>query len=128
MAVPNLRVLEFGCNVGASAIVLAQLGAQVSGIDISVDLVELARLNARRFGHTGIDFHHVADSRRLHWPDGAFDLVLRNSVLEYIGVEELSAVQREIDRLLKPGGLILVTASSNRLWPFEVRSGRWGVN
>lgn len=128
VALPNLRVLEFGCNVGASAIVLAQLGAQVSGIDVCTEIVELARLNARRFGHDDLDLHHVTDSSRLHWPAGAFDLVLCNSVLEYVPVDQLAAVQREIDRVLRPGGLILVTASSNRLWPFEVHSGRWGVN
>ena len=38
------RVLEFGCNVGASAIVLAKLGATVVGVEKDLRFVELARL------------------------------------------------------------------------------------
>ena len=128
VTLPGLRVLEFGCNVGASAILFSHLGARVSGIDITPDVVTLARLNAERFGQGCIDFQCVPDTRRMPYRDGEFDLVVCNSVLEYIDTDELGAVQREIDRVVKVGGLILVTGSSNRLWPFEVHSGRWWLN
>lgn len=128
VALPGLRVLEFGCNVGASAILFSHLGARVSGIDIIPDVVTLAHLNAERFGHGCIDFQCVTDTRHMPYPDAEFDLVVCNSVLEYIADAELAAVQREIDRVVKPGGVILVTGSSNRLWPFEVHSGRWWLN
>lgn len=49
-------------------------------------------------------------------------------VLEYVEHAERAAVQREIDRVLKPGGVILLTGTSNRLWPRDARSGRWLVN
>lgn len=122
------RVLEFGCNVGASAILFAHLGAQVSATDIDAPWIELARLNAARYGINSIVFTHVPDSRRLPFCDGRFDLVACNSVLEYIADDELAAVQRELDRVLAPGGLILLTGTSNRLWPREIHSGHWFVN
>jgi SAM-dependent methyltransferase len=122
------RILEFGCNVGASAILFSHLGAQVSATDISAEWIALARLNAARYGITDIAFTHVADSRRLPFAGGRFDLVACNSVLEYIDDAELAAVQRELDRVLAPGGLILLTGTSNRLWPREVHSGHWFVN
>ena len=124
----GLRVLEFGCNVGAGAIVFAHLGACVCAIDIAPDMVTLARLNAERFDTKGIDFNCVPDTRRMPYGNGEFDLIACNSVLEYVAHDELGAVQREIDRVLKPGGLILVTGSSNRLWPHEIHSGRWWLN
>lgn len=124
----GLKVLEFGCNVGASAILFSHLGAQVTAFDISPDWVELARLNARRYGLQNIDFACVPDSRRLPYADGQFDLVACNSVLEYVEPADLAYVQREIDRVLAPGGMIVLTGTSNRLAPCEVHSRRWLVN
>ena len=128
VSLDSARVLEFGCNVGASAVVQAQLGAQVTAVDVEPEMVELARFNARRYGHDAIDFQCVPDTRRLPFADHAFDLVSCNSVLEYVGDDHLAAVQREIDRVLRPGGTILVCGTSNRLWPVEVHSRRFGVN
>ncbi|WP_317202823.1 class I SAM-dependent methyltransferase [Janthinobacterium sp.] len=124
----GLRVLEFGCNVGASAILFAYLGARVWATDPSADWLSLARLNAARYGIGNIDFSHVADARRLPFAARQFDLVACNSALEYVKHGELAAVQGEIDRVLAPGGMILLTGTSNRLWPREAHSGRWLVN
>jgi len=137
-AVARRRVLEFGCNVGASAIVLAWLGARVQAVDIAKSMVDLAEANARRYGETSGDgiaigegraaFAHVADSRALPFPDACFDLVTCNSVLEYVHPDQLRAIQQEIDRVVAPGGLILVTGTSSRLWPREAHSGRWFIH
>lgn len=124
----GLRVLEFGCNVGASAIVLAALGAEVTAVDVSAEMVALAQSNADRYGIEGVEFIHVRDTRQLPLPSAAFDLINCNSVLEYVQPEQLPAVQRQLDRCLKVGGRILVTGTSSRLWPREVHSKRWLVN
>ncbi|PWF46770.1 class I SAM-dependent methyltransferase [Massilia glaciei] len=124
----GLKLLEFGCNVGASAILFAHMGARVTASDISEGYVELARLNAARYGKDGIDFAFIPDSRALPYADSQFDVIACNSVLEYVEPCQIAAVQREIDRVLAPGGLILLTGTSNRLWPREAHSHRWLVN
>ncbi|HAT33485.1 MAG TPA: hypothetical protein DCW29_22345 [Janthinobacterium sp.] len=124
----GMRVLEFGCNVGASAILFARLGAVVSAVDVSADWIGLARLNADLHGVGDIDFVHVDDTRAPPFADAQFDLLTCNGVLEYVDDDQRAAVQREIDRVLKPGGMILLTGSSNRLWPRETHSGLWPVN
>jgi len=124
----GMAVLEFGCNVGASAILMSHLGAKVSATDISPRWIALARLNAARYGIDDIDFLHVADSCRLPYADAQFGLVACNSVLEYVDARQLSPVQRELDRVLAPGGMMLLSGTSNRLWPREAHSGRWLVN
>ncbi|MBA5638110.1 class I SAM-dependent methyltransferase [Duganella sp. LX20W] len=124
----GLPVLEFGCNVGASAILFAYLGARVCATDIDAGWVTLARLNAARHGMDSIDFIHTPDSGQLPFADGQFQLIACNSVLEYVAAGEQGAVQRELDRVLAPGGAILLTGTSNRLWPREAHTGRWLIN
>jgi 2-polyprenyl-3-methyl-5-hydroxy-6-metoxy-1,4-benzoquinol methylase len=111
----DLRVLEFGCNIGASTIVLAHLGAKLCAMDVSSAVMALARLNAERYGLHDIDFVCLPESRALPFSDGEFDLVVCNSVLECVQPDLRSGVQREIDRIVKVRGKILVTGTSNRL-------------
>lgn len=124
----NLNVLEFGCNVGASAIVYSLLGAKVSAIDVDDEYVTLARYNAKRYGADNIDFRCIPDTRTLPYPDAHFDLINCNSVLEYVAYNHLKDVQKELNRILKPGGKILISGTSSRLWPKEVHSGKWFTN
>ena len=122
-------VLEFGCNIGATSIVLAHYGARVTAVDVSAGSVELARLNANRYELTDqIRLHLLEPGARLPFASGSFDAVTCNSVLEYVRPDLLDSVQRELDRVLKPGGLLLVFGTSNRLSPIEPHSGKWLVN
>lgn len=123
------NVLEFGCNFGASAIVMAHLGATVTGVDVAEREVTVARLNVARYGfQQQVTLHHLTDTRRLPFADGQFAFVNCNSVLEYVHHTQLQQVLHEIDRVVMPRGRILVTGTSSRLWPREVHSGRWLVN
>jgi ubiquinone/menaquinone biosynthesis C-methylase UbiE len=129
LRVSDRVVLEFGCNFGATAIVLAMLGARVTAIDPSAAYLRIARANAERYevAHR-IDFVHVGDTTHLPFASETFDLVTCNSVLEYVEARDLTRVQREIDRVVRPGGIIVVSSTSNRLWPREVHVGSWFSN
>lgn len=123
------RVLEFGCNFGATAIVLAHLGALVDAVDIDQAAVEVAALNAAQYELAQpIRFSHVSDSAALPFADAHFDAVVCNSVLEYVDAAQLRAVQAALARVLKPGGLLIVLGTSSRFSPREVHSRRWLVN
>lgn len=117
------RVLEFGSNVGASSVVMARLGALVDAVDTSADLVTLARTNAFLHGVDAV-FHHTQKAS-LPFASSTFDFILCNSVLEYVDADHLTAVIVEMNRVLAPGGHVLITGTSNRLWPREVHSRRW---
>jgi 2-polyprenyl-3-methyl-5-hydroxy-6-metoxy-1,4-benzoquinol methylase len=123
------RVLEFGCNIGATAIVLARQGAQVTAIDVSPGLVDIAVSNVERYGlQDRVDLLCLQDSAKIPAASGFFDHIVCNSVLEYVAPDALPAVQRELARLLKPGGSIHILGTSNRLWPWEIHSRAWFSN
>jgi SAM-dependent methyltransferase len=126
---PGARALELGCHFGGTAVVLAALGARVSAVDVDRRYVALTRLNAARHGLAArVRARRVADTERLPFEDGTFDLVSCNSVLEYVPPGALAGVLRELDRVLAPGGLVFVVGTSNRLWPYETHTRRWFTN
>lgn len=123
------RILEFGCHLGASAIVAAKLGHSVTGVDIDKEILGLAALNAAKYGVSDrIEFNSQTIGSRLAYDDETFDAVLCNSVLEYVDPAALQTVLQDIDRVLKPGGILLVTGTSNRVCPVEGHSKLWLVN
>ncbi len=123
------RVLEFGCNIGATSVVLARLGMKVDAVDIAPRYIEVAKENAARFGLANqINFTCHADSTALPWPDATFQFITCNSVLEYVPFSILPAVLAELGRVLAPGGILFVAGTSNRLSPVEIHSGRWFIN
>ena len=126
---PGRRVLEFGCNIGASSIVMAHLGSRIVACDINETFLTLARLNSARYGvSAAIQFVRLQEGAPLPFGDRTFDVITCNSVLEYVKPADLPYVQRELDRVLRPGGHVVVFGTSNRLWPIEAHSRRWLVN
>lgn len=123
------RALEFGCNVGASGVVLARLGAQVTGVDVDAAHVAVAAANfALHDQEDRARALHVPDTRDLPFDDGSFDFVIANSVLEYVDPAHLGGVIAELARVVRPGGVLFVCGTASRIAPREVHSRRWLVN
>lgn len=127
--IKGLNVLEFGCNFGASSIVLAQMGANVTAVDVDQDYINLAKKNAAQYElQDKINFIYVEDTQTLPLESAEFDLVIANSVLEYVPHQILNNVLIEIDRVLKVGGDLQVLGTSSRLAPKEVHEETWLIN
>jgi SAM-dependent methyltransferase len=127
--VRSARVLEFGCNVAASSIVLAALGASVTSVDVDAKMIRIAHANVARYGKgEAVTVNHVPDTRKLPYPDASFDFILANSVLEYVPPDMLDAIVGELCRVAKPGATMLICGTASRLSPREVHSRRWLVN
>lgn len=124
------RVLEVGANVGATSITLALLGAEICGVDVDPAVLEIAACNVRRYGvENAVSFRQTSTEHAgLPFGDAEFDLVCCNSVLEYVRGDLLRPLLREIDRVLRPGGVVQIIGTSNRLQPREIHTRRWFIN
>lgn len=120
-------VLEFGCNVGGSSVVLAALGARLTGVDADPVMPPIAAANLERHGLQG-EIATVRAGDALPFADGSFDLILANSVLEYVDTRQLAGVIAELHRVLRPGGQLFICGTASRLALRERHSGRWLVN
>jgi 2-polyprenyl-3-methyl-5-hydroxy-6-metoxy-1,4-benzoquinol methylase len=97
------RLLDFGCGTGQTSTQLAALGAFVVGIDISPELIELARRRAELDGVTDhVQFQNVD---LLKAPADSFDLILCSAVLHHV---DSSVVLPILRSYLKPGGKIVI--------------------
>jgi len=94
-------VLDLGCGAGENSYVLALRGAKVIGIDISPDLIALARrgLQSRNLG--GKVAFAVTSAHALPFGDCSIDMALGMAILHHL---DISLVSKEVRRVLRPGG------------------------
>ena len=105
MRVPaDARVLDVGCGSGWATRALAgyAINGQVTGIDISDEMIRVARESSAAFPNT--DFE-VASAERLPFSDNEFTHAFSMESLYYY--ENISEAVIEIHRVLRPGGLFV---------------------
>jgi ubiquinone/menaquinone biosynthesis C-methylase UbiE len=103
---PGAEVLDCPVGFGRHAIVLAEEGYRVTGVDLSA--VQLAEAERRR-GEREWPRLVRADYSSLPFPDAAFDCALNLfTALGYLGKEGDTGVLRELRRVLRPGAALIV--------------------
>ena len=103
---PPLRALDLGCGDGTTAIPLAQLGADVVGIDIAQNLVEAGTKRATALGLAKLKFQEGDACNLQGVPDKSFDLLL--TVFGAMFAPKPFDVAKEMVRVTKPGGRIVM--------------------
>lgn len=101
--------LDVGCGAGLLAEPLARLGAKVTGIDASPEVIEVAWEHARRQG-LDIDYR-AGDVQEL---EGQFDLVTAMEVIEHVA--DPAAFVQALAKRLAPGGLLVMSTPNATGW------------
>lgn len=98
-------LLDIGTGSGRMLALLAGKASHAVGIDISRDMLLVARSNLRAAGvkHASV---RQGDMYRLRYAPGSFDMVTMDLVLSH--AEQPARVVAEATRVLKPGGVLLV--------------------
>jgi 2-polyprenyl-3-methyl-5-hydroxy-6-metoxy-1,4-benzoquinol methylase len=101
----NATVLDIGCGTGSLSVVLARLGHNVTGIDLSPAMIALAQTKAKRVG-LQIEFH-VMDAAFPQLSRQQFDVIICRHLLWALPEPE-EVLKRWIEFLKKKGRLILI--------------------
>lgn len=101
---PGDRVLEVGVGTGLS-LPLYPRDCEVTGIDISEPMLGKARERLDALGREGVVLRRM-DAHALRFPDASFDHVVAPYVISVVAEPE--KVMREIRRVCRPGGTVLV--------------------
>lgn len=97
--VKGKKILDLGCGTGIYSKLLTKKGAKIKGIDISNKMIEIARKE-----NSNVEFI-VGGIEKLPYKNNEFDIVLSALVLEH--VKNWSKILREVNRVLKKGGLFV---------------------
>jgi ubiquinone/menaquinone biosynthesis C-methylase UbiE len=116
---PYAKALEIGAGTGFFSLNLRQAGVlhEVHVTDISPGMVEAAERNAERLGFA-IE-GRTADAERLPYEDGTFDIVVGHAVIHHL--PDVEQAFREMLRVLKPGGRVVICGEPTRYGDFVAR-------
>ena len=106
-------ILDIGCGNARDIVAIRDTGAEVIGVDSSPGMVNAARQELRSIGKCSVSVE-VGDATCLAFPDASFDKVLCSEVIEHIP-DALLAL-REVRRVLKPGGVLVLSTPNKGSW------------
>jgi demethylmenaquinone methyltransferase/2-methoxy-6-polyprenyl-1,4-benzoquinol methylase len=105
---PGQRVLDLAAGTGSSSLPFAAAGAQVVATDFSLGMLEVGKR-----AHPSLDLL-AGDALRLPFADAVFDAVTISFGLR--NVSDTDAALREMARVTRPGGRLVVCEFSHPVW------------
>ncbi len=114
------KILDAGSGSGRFTAKIAGLGAECIGIDGSEELVKLSKNNYQH-----LDFFHQDLTKPLTFSDNTFDVILCKYV--FMSIEDIRLPLNEFKRILKQGGLLVVSLGHPVLWLYHWLAAHWKI-
>jgi len=103
------KVLDLDCGSGRHTVYLAKHNFEVYGIDIAPVGIKLTK-DWLRQEHLHADLRMGSIYRKLPYKDNFFDALIAVQVINHGKIESIRKLIKEMERILKPKGLIFITA------------------
>ena len=105
------KVLDIGCGSGVYVEALYKMGFDVTGVDMSEEMIASTRKRMEMVGNDSDKIHlRIGDVENIPAPDNEFDLVICIGVFGYLLSDERA--QAEIRRVLKPNGKLVLNLTN----------------
>jgi 2-polyprenyl-3-methyl-5-hydroxy-6-metoxy-1,4-benzoquinol methylase len=108
------RICDIGCGAGRHIVYLAKQGFEVYGFDISEEGIKKAKHRLTNLGlRADLRIYSMDDA--FPYPGNFFDVVISIRTIHHLKIEQIRKTIKEIERVLKPKGLILITVRKSNL-------------
>ena len=105
-------ILDAACGEGYGSSILAEVAETVVGLDVAADTIDLA--NSKYAKHNLA--YTIGDVTSLPFPDHVFDMVVSFETVEHIGIADQQLFMKEICRVLKPDGILIMSTPNKRVY------------
>jgi len=118
------RILDFGCGLGASTIVMSKRFQQLSlvGIELNRKAIEVCNLRKQFYLLDNLYFISSPSGSELPPDIGEFDLIILNAVYEHLLPTERPIIFKLLWSVLRPGGSIIINETPYRWFPVETHT------
>jgi len=112
-------ILDLGCGPGMMVDYCAERGFEFFGVDISDRMINEC---IKRFGHLDSVHFSVGKLQSLDFADSSFDVILCMGALEYVNEDEVDKALLEMLRVLKPGGIIILSLLNKNSFRWQYKT------
>lgn len=106
----GLKVMDLGCNTGFGSAIVAKEAAEVVGVDVSKEALDVAEEEFK--DNAKLSWVHVTEGD-LPYDQGPFDAVIILNIIEHF--PDAADMLEKIHRILKPGGKLILTTVNRKL-------------
>ena len=111
----DIRLIDVGCSRGQFVAAACRLGFNAEGVEPAPHIAAAAQAAGLKV-HQGL----LED---LHFPDASFDVLTLFEVVEHL--KQPLELLRECRRVLKPGGMLLISTVNTASWTMAAMKDRW---
>jgi len=112
------RILDLGCGTGRHVVYLAKNGFDVYGYDIAEEEIRQTKEWLKEEGLKA-NFKIGSIYERLPYKDDFFDAVISTHTIHHGKIENIKKAIKEIERVLKPGGIIFINLRKRRIRKYD---------
>jgi phosphoethanolamine N-methyltransferase len=104
----SMQVLDVGCGIGGSAFYMTKTyGCHVTGIDLSMNMIDIAQQNRKLHPNSNKVVFSVGDATKIIYPSGSFDVIhCRDATLN---TKDKQLLFERFQKWLKPSGVLLLS-------------------